>query len=82
MYRAGLVNYVSREYQKGSPDFVLIGTLDGEFFSAVVEMKARCSSIAAAKERRRLNWERQYSYVSCYSDELRKHVLKNQKQFR
>ena len=76
MYRAGLVSNICREYQKDSPDFILVGTIDGEFFSAVVEMKARCSSIAAAKERRRLNSERQYSYISYYSDDLRKHVLK------
>ena len=49
MHRAGLVSNVSREYQKDSPDFILLGTIDGEFFSAVVEMKARCSSLAAAK---------------------------------
>ena len=82
LYRTGLVSNVSREHQKDSPDFLLIGTLDEEFFSAIVEMKARCSSITAAKERRRLNSERQCSHVSCYSDELRKHVLKNLKQFR
>ena len=47
-----------------------------EFFSAIVEMKSQCSSISAAKERRRLNSERQHSCVSCYSDELRKRALK------
>lgn len=55
---------------------LLFGTLDGEFFLAVVEMKARCSSITAAKERRRIDSERQCSHVSCYSNELRKYVLK------
>ena len=74
--RVGLVSDASKEHQKDSPDCVLVGTIDGEILSAVVEMKARCSSIAAAKERRRLNSERQCSRISCYSDDLRKHALK------
>ena len=76
MYRAGLVSNICREYQKDSPDFILHGTLDGEDIWAVVEMKARCSSITAAKEGRRLNSEGNFSCISCYSNELRKYVLK------
>ena len=82
MYRAGLVSNVSRECQKDSPDFVLIGTLDGKKVSSVVEIKSRCSSIAATKEIRRLNSKRNCSCVSSYSNELLKHALKNLKQFR
>ena len=76
MYRAGLGSNVSKEYQKNSLDFILVGMIDRELFSAAVEIKACCSKLIAAKERRRLNSKRQYSYISYYSDDLRKHVLK------
>ena len=76
MCRAGLVSNICKEYQKDSPDFKLFGILDEELFWAVVEMKARCSSITAAKERRRINLQRQCACISYYSNDLRKYVLK------
>lgn len=41
LFRAGLVEKRHRPYQKDSPDFILIGTLDGEPLVAVVELKCR-----------------------------------------
>ena len=32
MCRAGLVSNVSKECQKDSPVFILVGTIDGDFF--------------------------------------------------
>ena len=58
IYQAGLVSNVLKKYQKDSPDFILVRTIDRELFSTVILMKACCSSLIAAKERRRLNSER------------------------
>jgi hypothetical protein len=40
-FRAGLLQKRGCKYQKDSPDFILIGTLDGEPIVAVVKMKCR-----------------------------------------
>ena len=76
LFRAGSVFRSDRQYQKDSPDFVVIGTLDNVHTIAIVEMKARCSSSTAAKERRKNNFLRDYSYLPWHSNELRKCILK------
>jgi len=76
MFRAGLVGRSNREYQKDSPDFVAYGILDNMHIVLIIEIKARCSSSTAAKERRKNNMLRNCAYLSCYSNDLRKHVLK------
>ena len=76
MHRAGLVGRINRDYQKDSPDFVVHGILDDVHIIAILEMKARCSSSTAAKERRKNNVLHNHSYISCYSNDLRKHMLK------
>ena len=76
IYRAGLVGRINRDYQKDSPGFVVHGILDDVHIIAILEMKARCSSSTAAKERRKNNVLHNYSYVSCYSNDLRKRLLK------
>ena len=75
-FRAGLVGRTNREYQKDSPDFILHGMLDNEQIITIVEMKARCSSSTVARERRKNNILRNYSYLSCYSNDLQKYTLK------
>jgi hypothetical protein len=41
LFRADLLQKRGCKYQKDSPDFILIGTLDGEPIIAVVKMKCR-----------------------------------------
>lgn len=74
LYRAGLLQKTGSKYQKDSPDFILIGTLDGEPLVAVVEMKARCKTKTQEAERRRVNFG-EFASVSCRSPDLRKFLL-------
>ena len=75
MFRAGLIARSNRDYQKDSPDFVVYGLLNGVHVIATLEMKARCTSKTAARERRKNNFSKDFTYMSCYSSELRKYVV-------
>jgi hypothetical protein len=75
LFRAGLVQKRGRKYQKDSPDFILIGTLDGAPIVAVVEMKCRSKTKTQDAERRRAGYGN-FASVSCDSPDLRKYMLK------
>jgi len=78
LFRAGLLQKQGRKYQKDSPDFILIGTLDGEPLKAVVEMKCQSKTKTQDAERNR-NGYGKFASVSCASPDLRKYMLKRDK---
>ena len=82
LFKAGTVGRISRACQKDSPDHVLHGVLDNVPVIVIVEMKVRCSSSTAARGRRRNKFVRNCSCVPWCSNDLQKHVLKNQRLFR
>ena len=56
VFRSGFVGRKEREHQKDSPDFVFHGMIDNVHTIFIIEIKARCSSSTAAKERRKITW--------------------------
>lgn len=63
-----------------SPDFVLLGTLDGRPIVAVIELKCRSLVKTLNAERRRLGYG-EFESISCDSPLLRKYLLKRDESF-
>jgi hypothetical protein len=75
LFRAGLLQKRNQKYQKDSPDFILIGTLDGRRIVAVVELKCRSKMKTQDAERRRAGYGK-FASISCNSLDLCKYLLK------
>ena len=75
LFRAGLLQKRNRKYQKDSPDFILIGTLDGCQIVAVVELKCRSKMKTQDAERCRAGYGK-FASISCNSPDLHKYMLK------
>lgn len=75
LFRTGLVQKRGKPHQKDSPDFVALGSLDGEAITAAVEMKARCKTTTNDAERQRTGYG-EFITVSCRDRRLRRYLLK------
>lgn len=74
VFRCGLLESKGRPHQKDSPDFVAIVKVDGILCVAAMEMKCRCANATASKERERISSQGKFSYASCRSRDLRRHL--------
>lgn len=80
LFRTGLVYKRGKRHQGDSPDFVLLGTLDGRPIVAVIELKCRSLVKTLNAERRRLGYG-EFESISCDSPLLRKYLLKRDESF-
>ena len=74
VFRCGLLESKGRPHQKDSPDFVATVKVDGILCVAAMEMKCRCANATASKERERISSQGKFSYASCRSRDLRRHL--------
>lgn len=75
LFRAVLVQKSGQKYQKDSPDFILIGMLDGQQIVAVVQLKCRSKTKTHDAECHQAGY-RKFASVSCQSTEHCSYMLK------